>query len=75
MFSEQDYERAQMLAQKEIDASLARHQAEQDSRPSTDSPFCIECGDPIPPERRRAVRATLCVPCQQEDERRRKARG
>lgn len=62
MFNEQDYERAQQLSQREIDAGIARTRNAQASRKALS--HCEECGDPIPLARQKAVNARLCIDCQ-----------
>jgi phage/conjugal plasmid C-4 type zinc finger TraR family protein len=60
---ESDYERAAKLAQGEIDTALAKHKQQMASRGSGASE-CEECGFEIPPARRKAVNADLCIECQ-----------
>ena len=67
MFDESDYERASKLAQGEIDAALARHRAQIAAR-GEGREDCRACGEPIPPARRKAVKAVLCVECQERHE-------
>jgi RNA polymerase-binding transcription factor DksA len=66
VFTEQDYERAQQLAELELQQGLKRLRQQQSQRPALS--HCEECGDAIPLERQQAVNARLCMPCQQDQD-------
>lgn len=69
------FDRASDLEQKERDASIARR---KDLAAAHDAPFeiegarvCLDCFEPIPEQRLRALAtAARCVDCQQSHERR-----
>lgn len=71
MFTERDLERADKLAQAEIDAALARH---RDRSVRVGREQFLECGETIPEQRRLSVQAELCVECQTLDEQQQRMR-
>jgi len=70
VFSERDYERANKLAQAEIDTGLAKLKQKNDCQPAGNG-VCADCDVPIPAARLRALpNAARCIECQTDDERR-----
>lgn len=68
-FDERAYEKANELAQGQMDAAIERHRAAAASHgPGRET--CLDCGKPIPEKRRLAVAAIRCAPCQTKYEKR-----
>lgn len=78
MWTEQQYETAATLSEREREAALAWHREQMaNAAPSPDG-CCEECGEQIPPERLAVLpNARRCVPCQTDHDKLKKryARG
>ncbi|WP_445157391.1 TraR/DksA C4-type zinc finger protein [Halomonas sp. E14] len=66
MWTEQQYETAAALAERERLDALERHRARMASETPSPDGLCEECGDEIPARRLEALpNARTCVPCQE----------
>lgn len=76
MFNESDYERANVLAQGEIDAALEKHRRQMREAAGSPDGDCQDCGEPIPAPRLAAwPNASRCIDCQADHEKQQKTTG
>jgi phage/conjugal plasmid C-4 type zinc finger TraR family protein len=66
--NESDFERAALFADCERENALAKHR-ETMANQIEGGDTCTDCGGPIPPARRAAVKTVFCVECQGINER------
>lgn len=60
-----DLDRASALEMKQTQMTIDNHQQASKRKFVTSAENCVECGDVIPPARRRAIQGCqLCVYCQ-----------
>lgn len=74
MFDERDYERANALAEGEIEQALEQHRQQmREAAAGSSDGTCQDCGQAIAPARLHAwPGARRCIDCQADNERRQK---